>query len=323
MAIAGQHRLGWVKIGLAVRFAQGLRLNSEPDPNLPSWQQEERRRVFWSTYILDRFVCCRARPPTILDVDCTVMLPTSERHMRVGALVKSPTLAVLNDIPDISVCKSLGYFAQLVLVASILGRIIRYNLQQRSTNGRPPWDFRSDFAKISTTLLSLETLFSVDGENLSTFMRNTFGTDDGFDRGQAGHFIWSRGLYHLTCCLLHHPFFLYRHRQQHRENFPRSFARTSILACKEHAGKLSDVVQVVQETDCCARGSIIGYFAVVAGSIHKLYEHSTDLNEQAQAQLRSQAALNFLQHEPVLWENFPRMVSSAPPLHVQHLKLSY
>ncbi len=314
MYLAGQHRLGWVKIGLAVRFAQGLRLNVEPDPTSLPWEQEERRRVFWSVYILDKFVsCCRLRAPSILDVDCSVMLPTSEHRLRVGISDKSPTLAVLKDLPDMSGCKSLDHFAELVLVASTLGRVVRYNLQQSTTKGYPPWDFRSDFAKISTILLSFETLLSLREDDLGTFLHSNFGNDERFDKPQAGHFIWSRGLYHLCCCLLHHPFFLYRHLQHYADTFPNSFVRASLRHCKEHAEKLTTILQVIYSTNCCARGSFLGYFAVVAGSVHRLYEHSEDIAEQNRARPLSQMCLDFLQQGPVLWGNYPRMVSGPQP----------
>jgi hypothetical protein len=302
-----------MKLGLAIRLAQSLRLNAEPRSSLPLWQQEEHRRVFWSVYVMDRFVsCCRIRPPSILDIDCTVSLPTSERSKHAGDIARPPSLAVLNDLPDMSLCKSLDHFALLALVASTLGRAIRYNLQQKSTKVRPPWDFRSDFAKISTMLLSFETLLSVEGDDLESVVRSNFYTLGSFDRPRVGHFIWSRGLYHLTCCLLHHPLFLHRHLHQHQEGFPRSFARSSIVQCKEHADNLTQILKVVNETDCCARGSFLGYFAVVAGSVHRLFEHSTDFDTQTRSRQLSHVCLDFLQQGSVVWGNFSLMVSSGP-----------
>jgi hypothetical protein len=237
------------------------------------------------------------------------MLPISERNLGAGAVVRSPTLAVLNNLPDLSACKSLDHFALFVLVASILGRIVRYNLQQRTTKGYPPWDFRSDFAKISTMLLSFENILSIGEEDLAAFVLDKYATLEGFDRPRVGHFIWSRGLYHLSCCLLHHPFFLYRHLRHHRDSFPPSFARASLRHCQEHAEKLTTILKVVHDFDCCARGSFLGYFAVVAGSVHRLYEHSTDLNERARSKGLSQVCLDFLQGASSSWDNYPRMVS--------------
>ena len=217
----------------------------------------------------------------------------------------------MKDLPDVSVCKSLDHFAQLVLVASILGRIERYNLQQSTTKASPPWDFRSDFAKISTMLLSFEALLSIGDEDLASLIRKDFGNQQGYDKPRVGHFIWSRGLYHLACCLLHHPLFLYRHLEHHKGVFPRSFALASLRYCNEHAEKLTTILQLIHETDCCARGSFLGYFAVVAGSVHKLYEHSQDMTQKARSGRLLQQCVDFLEQGPVYWVNYPRMVSSC------------
>jgi hypothetical protein len=254
--------------------------------------------------------CCRARAPSILDVDCTVMLPTSDQDMRTGVTAKSPTLAILHKLPDMSACKTLNDAALLVLVASILGRIVRYSLQQRSTKGFSPWDFRSDFAKISTMLLSFETLLSVADKDLKSVIHNSFTSLEGLNRPRVATFVWSRAVYHLSCCLLHHPFLLYRHLQPHKEDFPRSFARASLLRCKEHAEELTTILHVILEEDCCSRASFLGYSAVVAGSVHKLYENSADAGEQARSAQSLKVCLDFLQKGPAarLWRNYPRMV---------------
>ena len=61
--LAGRRHQSWLKIGLSIRIAQDLCLMNEPNPSLPYEDQEERRRVFWSIYILDKLCSCgRARP---------------------------------------------------------------------------------------------------------------------------------------------------------------------------------------------------------------------------------------------------------------------
>ncbi|RQM04609.1 hypothetical protein DH86_00004083, partial [Scytalidium sp. 3C] len=73
---SGRQTLAWVKIGLAIRFAQSLRLADASPTDLTSKlnveQKHERIMTFWSVYLLDRLVSCAPnRPPTISDNDCT------------------------------------------------------------------------------------------------------------------------------------------------------------------------------------------------------------------------------------------------------------
>lgn len=317
--LAGQHRLGWVKIGLAVRFAQGLRLNAEPDQTLPYWEQEERRRLFWSVYILDRFVsCCRGRVPSILDMDCTVRLPSSEEDFRMEVSTETPTIAVLKELPEIERCKGLDHFALFVLVSSILGRTVRYCLQQNTNKGYPPWDSRSDFARISSILFSFEALLTTEGYNFADLVYDEFGTYEGFDRQKAAHFIWCRALYHVCCCLLQHPLLLHRYLQQYRHTFPRSFARECLRRCQEHAEQLTGILKTVQERNCCSRASFMGYFAVVASSVHRLFEHSADLTLKTQSIRLSKTCLGFLEQLPMRWDNYSRMVRGSHSSYFSH-----
>ena len=307
---AGRHRLGWVKIGLSVRFAQGLRLNAEPNSDLPVWQQEEHRRIFWSVYLLDKLVsCCRNRPPTILDVDCTVRLPSSEENFRAQMSEETPALEVLEKLPDISDCQDLDHFALLTLAASILGRVVRYSLQQTSSLGLPPWDSRSDYAKIMSILLSFESLLATEDGMYSSTIRSTLTTPSGVDVQRAGHYIWSRGVYQLCCCLLNHPLLLRRYLKPYQRTYPHSFLREALRRCQDCASQLTMILSTVQETGCCAYGSFLGYFAVVAGTVHQLYIHSRNDFEKALALSSKDTCLQFLENKPLRWEHYPRMVS--------------
>jgi hypothetical protein len=71
---------------------------------------------------------------------------------------ETPTPTVLSELPDITACKALDHFAYLVLMSSTLGHVVRYSLQQSTGKSSPPWDFRSDFAKISSILLRFSGL---------------------------------------------------------------------------------------------------------------------------------------------------------------------
>lgn len=137
---AGHPRHGWVKVALAVRFAQALRLNEEPDSALPAWEREERRRTFWSMYLLDRLISLGPnRPPTFADSDCTVCLPSSDQAFFSGTeSTDMPTLeAVIEDTRGLQY-QNLDYFALVALMACTLGQFIRYSLKRSSVGTHAP-----------------------------------------------------------------------------------------------------------------------------------------------------------------------------------------
>ncbi|KFY72243.1 hypothetical protein V499_07610 [Pseudogymnoascus sp. VKM F-103] len=98
---AGRRHPGWLKIGMAVRIAQDLCLMMEPDSSLSYADQEERRRVFWSIYLLDKFCSCgRTRAAAITDAQCRVQLPCDEATFENGEWKKTPTLDELLSTVD-------------------------------------------------------------------------------------------------------------------------------------------------------------------------------------------------------------------------------
>ncbi|KIW16515.1 hypothetical protein PV08_06570 [Exophiala spinifera] len=169
---AGRHRLGWVKIGLAVRFAQSLQLNTEPRSDLPFEEQDERRLTFWSVYLLDRLASCGAyRPSTIADSDCSTLLPSDcpDAHQTM------PGLRLLEEMHTIHETRHMDPFTYTILMASALGRVERQALQQQgSTDRYPPWDSRSDFAAIYSLLLSFEGYSRVTDASVSDAVRTHY-----------------------------------------------------------------------------------------------------------------------------------------------------
>ncbi|KAK4963680.1 hypothetical protein LTR10_001311 [Elasticomyces elasticus] len=309
---AGHHRLGWVKVGLAIRLVQDLKLSAEPDPALPIWQKEETRRVFWSMYILDKFFACsRTRPVSILDADCTVALPCEEEAFREGTQAASmPTLAIMRDPFDFASRIRLGSFPVLIMMCSLLSRSMRSILQ----DGRitvPCWDCRSDFAETSSILMSFESMHTSGEADLKAYIKDSFGTYEGFDRQKVGHFVWARGMYHLCGLMLYHPLTLYRHRLAYGQGFPTTFAREIMSRCQNHLTRLTDLLSMVLSTGCCARGSFLGYMAAQAAIAHKLFSHSLDQDVATRSHTSLVTCTQFLIQPPVCWASYNTMAAAV------------
>lgn len=272
-------------------------------------EQEEHRRTFWSVYLLDKLVSCSPyRPPTILDDDCTVRLPCNEADFRSGRLVEQSTLGQLNDTREIPPVEKLGWFALTIFMASALGRIARYNLQQSSTNVFSPWDSRSEFASTWSMLLTFETYSNPLDATFTELLDRESATNSSTDRQVAGHLVFSQLLYHLNQCLLHHPFLLHQRLRSYKANVPPSFIKEVLQRSKVHAEHLTDLLQTIQQRGCCAHPSFFGYGAVTAGLIHRLYEISEDQSTTSTAHQYYLSSLAFLDRKPVAWDHFPRMV---------------
>jgi hypothetical protein len=273
-------------------------------------QREETRRTFWSIYLLDKFFACsRTRPVSILDTDCTVALPCSEKSFREEMPgLGMPTLAALRDLSNFESRSRIDGFAGLVLMCSLMIRCMKTFFRGDKVT-LPIWDHSSDFSQTSSLLMSFETMHTAGDYQLDTYIAEQFGTYEGYDRQRAGHFVWARGIYHLCGALLYHPLALYRDRHACVLGFPPTFARETLSRYQDHLTGMTDIIKTVQATGCCARGSFLGYLAAFAAFLHKMSTCSTNEETSARGKESLDACLNFLDQTPVYWPNHRTMVS--------------
>jgi hypothetical protein len=320
MSVAGHGRHGsaWVKIGLSVRIAQDLRLMMDVDTDLSPAEQEERRRVFWSLYILDRIVSCgRGRPPAILEASCQLQLPCDENSWRAGTWQKTDTLDELSN-KTLLAKSNLGPFASIVVMAYVLSRAAQYMLQAYNIRSRdPPWDPNSDFASITSDLLYIETQFEI-GKPIKDVITDEFTEGGIVDQSSAGMVVFSRSLFYLCHCLLNHPFLLRYRLETSNIRAPPTFLARSFDFGRVCAKRLTTHLRDAQSAGCFIHASFYGYCSVVAGSIQALYLHSTDKGLRQESAEHVQLSLALLEEIGQFWENVSIMVLLTLNTQVMH-----
>ncbi|KIW16278.1 hypothetical protein PV08_06329 [Exophiala spinifera] len=310
---AGRPKLGWIKLALSTRFAQSLRLNEEPDPQLPLLEQEERRRVFWSVYLLDVLMSVGPnRPPSLLDEDCTVRLPCDENFFNEGTAFNKripvnsmPTLTEVQEDASIDL-PPLNSFALTILMASALGRFLRFSLKRTLNKARVLWDPRSKYYEVHSILLRYESQSPCAFTPVIEVIHKlpTLGPQP---PSKVSHTVFAHVLYHLNQSLLNHPFILYRFFHNYAAPIPLSFVQEALQRCHQHATSLIELLTNL-ETHCpLSHASFYGYCVMAEGLILRMYERNNDKNIADAASRRVREALNFLQRKPIRWSHVGHM----------------
>ncbi|KAL4890265.1 fungal-specific transcription factor domain-containing protein [Aspergillus ambiguus] len=307
---AGRVSAGWLKIGLAARISQDLQLMREPDTWLSYTEQEERRRSFWSAYLVDKLISCgKSRPLAILDEDCHVQLPCDEETFQTGEWKKTPALAGLLEW-NTEMVERPSPFALAILMASIFGRCTRYVHQRRHAREIPPWDTKSEFAAISSSLLLLESYSTLGGRRVSEFIQNSERTPR-----DIGHLVFAHTLFHLCHCLLNHPFLVRLCLKPFGSKIPASFASKALQAGQDHAKQLLDLIQEAKEAGCLVESSFYAYCIAVAGGIHSLSISLNVMCDNSAADRGSQDSMYYFQQTldwldrlGLLWAHAENMV---------------
>lgn len=308
--LAGRSRHGsaWVKVGLAVRIAQDCGLMLENATHLPYADQEERRRVFWSVYLLDRLVSCgRGRPPAIVDASCQVQLPYDESTWKNGLWTKTQSLDEIRD-RTLSVSQRQSAFAQVIAIAHILGRSAQYMLQDFNIKGpHPPWDPGSDFAAIESDLLHFEAYLEIQ-RPVGDMLGPHISAEGVVDSQSTGPIIFSRALFHLCYCLLNHPFLLRRRIDTCRNMAPMSFIKRSFDLAWLNAQQMMALIREARRLGCSFHSSSSGYAVTIAGSIIALRTYDEDPQVNHTAQILLDEALLYLDTVGQHWRNVTTMV---------------
>ncbi|KAH7111211.1 fungal-specific transcription factor domain-containing protein, partial [Dactylonectria macrodidyma] len=269
-----RHGSAWVKIGLAVRISQDLRLMLDYPTSIGVAEREERRRVFWSVYMLDRLAsCARARPPAVFEASCHLSLPCDKLLWRMNCDSKSHKLDdIINQ--NANVGEHPGYPALVVALTSIVGRCAQCMIQDDNDRQRkPPWDQSSDYAATCSDLLSLERYFE---EPISEALINCSIDGTEIDSGLASPLVFARVLFCLSHCLLNQPFLLRRRAGSSQVRAPHTFLSRALDTGREYSRRLVHELRDSRLTGYVLHGSFLGYCTVVASGVHAMHVFSGD-----------------------------------------------
>jgi len=295
---------------MAVRISQDLNMMAEPSSNLSSLEQDERRNLFWSLYLLDRFVCCSFdRPPAIKDSDCHLNLPLNHSSTQ----PKTPqTMHDLLSRKSFSASQGSGLFAISVGLASVLGRAVKCMMTTRP-DPQTPWHEDSDFSTIHADLEHLKELAIKNAPVLAEPGQPRSQNDmEDTDREQTAHMVLSHTIYHLTHCILSHPFLLALKTQNYQcSDIPSSWLEETRATCLVHAGSLVTVLVEAKAAGYMPVPSVYSYCILFASTIHALYLYSESPAISTGSAEYLRTALDYLSEISELWCNAQMMVRTS------------
>ncbi|KAH7268504.1 fungal-specific transcription factor domain-containing protein [Fusarium solani] len=300
----------YMKLGFAIRLVLHSKLHLEPEGNLDPIFREERKRTFWSIYLQDKLISLsRERFSILRDEECRIQLPSSEVAFREGRHEEAPTLQQFTgDCLDQESADTCCPLALIAVMASILSRVSYYVLQEnRDSQLGLPWSSTSPYASISSTLLQLEICFGMN-EDPKITLRERCYIDESIDQHLAGPFIYSKALFHLSHCLLHHPFLIQQRLQKLRQRAPPIFINTAWKSCRAHAKRLIELKDT-KHHNVLVLTSLYGYCTMVAGTIHVLSMNDDDQSIREQGQEYYNSALDFLNDLSCYWKHAALMAN--------------
>jgi hypothetical protein len=247
---------------MAVGMATALEIHREPDPQrVAPIEIEMRRRLFWTCYLLDRFMACGSKRPSLIS-DGIIMLrlpswmPSTSSDFIDGEFFQSGSN--LQHFQG-SGKKPQGGTGMLIDITRILGITNRY-LAAGGVRGDShfPWHSLSNLSKIRHDL----DLWASGTDNVFSSIKTLFGHSD------STILVLSKLVYHLIHCLIYRPFLPIDLSELTGSGQHESWQIEATNMCFLHANAIAELIELGKQTSTIEWPAFVGYCICTAGTVH-------------------------------------------------------
>ncbi|KAI1443285.1 hypothetical protein F5Y02DRAFT_429011 [Annulohypoxylon stygium] len=267
---AGKGKKAYMLLTTAIGMAMALELHREVDlhSRITTVEREIRRRLFWTCYLLDKFMACGSKRPCIIS-DRTILL-------RLPCWSPGPTsLPVEGDffqngsnLQHIqgSGRKSQGSSGMLIDISRILGTTNRY-LAAGGVKGDShfPWHALSELSKIRHDL----DIWTSGTDDVFSSVDTLFGQPD------STVLVLSKLVYHLIHCLIYRPFLPINLAELAGTSQHQSWQIEATNICFLHANAIAELVELGKQMASIEWPAFVGYCICTAGTVHIHGAHYT------------------------------------------------
>ncbi|KAK5663026.1 hypothetical protein OQA88_6441 [Cercophora sp. LCS_1] len=267
---AGKGKKAYMLLTSAAGMAMALELHRELDVNarVTPVEREVRRRLFWSCYLLDKFMACGSKRPSLI-ADNTVLLrlpcwaPNPVSLPIEGEFFQSGSnLQYLQSTGK----KSQGSNGMLIDICRILGTTNRY-LAAGGVKGDShfPWHSLSNLSKIRQDL----DVWASGTSDVFSSLDSLFGQAD------STVLVLSKLIYHLIHCLVYRPFLPIDLAELAGTGQHQSWQIEATNMCFLHANAIAELVELGNQAASIEWPAFVGYCICTAGTVHIHGAHYT------------------------------------------------
>ncbi|KAK2596622.1 hypothetical protein QQS21_006298 [Conoideocrella luteorostrata] len=268
---SGQGKKAYMLMSLAIGMAIALELHREIDAlaQVTPIDRELRRRLFWTCYLLDRYLACGSKRPSLIsDSSIALRLPSwcpSQSPLAVDGefFQQASSLQYYQG----SGKKSQGSTGMLIDITRVLGITNRY-LAAGGVKGDShfPWHSLSTLSKIRQELDFWASGAGPIFSGLHALFRQT----------EATIVFLSKLIYHLIHCLVYRPFLPIDLAELAGNGQHQSWQIEATSMCFLHANAIGELIDAARQAGTVEWPAIVGYCICTAATVHIHGAHYTN-----------------------------------------------
>ncbi|TAQ90951.1 hypothetical protein B7494_g689 [Chlorociboria aeruginascens] len=285
---SGKGKKAYMMLASGLGMAMALELHRELDPKVrvTPVERETRRRLFWTCYLMDKFMASGSKRPSLIADKCIILrlpswslgptaLPVEGEFFQQGSNLQYHSG---------SGKKSQGSSGMLIDIVRILGITNRY-LAAGGVKGDShfPWHSLSNLSKIRQDL----DIWASGTQDVFSSVDTLFGQPD------STTLVLSKLIYHLIHCLIYRPFLPIDLAELAGTGQHQSWQIEATNLCFLHANAIAELVELGKQSTSIEWPAFVGYCICTAGTVHV---HGAHYNGGRQGEVFS-ASADFLSRE--------------------------
>lgn len=305
----GQSHRGYSSVALGLRTIQSAGLNKDKyTSSLTDSEAEERRRITWSFFMLDRsYNASRDYSLCLADKHFTILFPAPDTPASLSG-EESLARGTLHDGPEKQGEKlDHGILACLLRLYSIWGKTTDYVFEPFDKDALPPWRSGSSVAGLESDWMQFETHFADTHRYRNVDFRRR-AREEPHCRSYLCTWLCVQFLFHSVQCLLHHPFVNMVKLRHIDGNIPATFLQKSYESSLIHSRWIARFIREMDEVDIRLYDPFIGYLCAIAATIQ--LENTSSKNPHI-AQLGNsdfRTLVDYMTELSTHWENMGVLV---------------
>jgi hypothetical protein len=268
-SLDGNTRQASVYSSLAMSLAHNAGLTTESSIPLSDTAREERRRCFWSLFLLKRL---HGADFSVIDFSGEDNFPwypeTTGRPLSPGAIydgdmpnASSPEFAT----PD---TQDKGVVAYAIQLSEVWFKITRYARRRGNPSTLPPWSPQSDYALIMAQQMEFETRSSQAHRFKSAKFSQRTTEDLHANRDYWGPWLFIQFLYHTNLCLLNNPLLLSLRLKNIKSQIPEIFLQQVSDLVSSHARWIIRYIDMLEAKSFKVSDPFIAHCVAIIATIY-------------------------------------------------------
>lgn len=292
-------------------LAHNAGLTTECPSALPAREKEERRRCFWSLFLLKRL---HGADFMILDFsaeDDFPWYPETTGDPSSPSNHTSPAAHIQND----GLGPDKGIVAYAIQLSEVWFKTTRYARRRGKPSSLPPWSSQSEYATILANQMDFETRMPyVHRFKPAKFSLRTVEHLNS-NRDYWGPWLFVQFVYHTNVCLINHPLLISLRLRDFKCVIPEIFLQHRADLISSHASWIINLMDMVEAKSFKVTDPFLGHCVAIVATIYLQESFSEDPGTRSEKQDNFDKCLKFIRGFGEQWPHLGRIVSYPPPIH--------